>query len=170
MLIVEVNTELLPTPHLELSIDRIGTANFVSDFTVLVAFPFDAFTAELLPRRAESVLWLSDHGQRWHAGKGSRRHRPGERSDYFYAGDIGAPTTSLTSTCRRLETPIPCASSRGISMVMSTPVCWTSTRWRSGCSTRPTSSTSGSTLTRTRSACWKCSPPSVWIGTRPAPL
>lgn len=48
-LIVEVNTILLPTPHIELSIGRIGTTNFVSDYTVLIAFPFDAFSSELLP-------------------------------------------------------------------------------------------------------------------------
>ena len=50
--IVEVNTMLFPTPHLELSIDRIGEVgkgNFVDDFSVLIGFPFDAFTNEVLP-------------------------------------------------------------------------------------------------------------------------
>lgn len=51
-LILEVNTELLPTPHLVLSIERLGDPSkdvFVEDFSILIAFPFDAFTAELLP-------------------------------------------------------------------------------------------------------------------------
>ncbi|HEY4668686.1 MAG TPA: hypothetical protein VIH05_02825, partial [Tepidiformaceae bacterium] len=45
-LIVEVNTELLPTPHLVLSLTRLGNAPFASDLQVVVAFPFDAFNSE----------------------------------------------------------------------------------------------------------------------------
>jgi hypothetical protein len=48
-LIVEVNTELLPTPHLVLNIERLGDAPFADDLAVLIAFPFDAFNAEMLP-------------------------------------------------------------------------------------------------------------------------
>jgi hypothetical protein len=47
--IVEVNTELFPTPHLNLSIDRIGTPPFAEDLSVIVAFPFSAFSDEALP-------------------------------------------------------------------------------------------------------------------------
>jgi hypothetical protein len=46
---VEVNTELLPTPHLVLDINRIGTPPFAEDLSVIVAFPFSAFNDEALP-------------------------------------------------------------------------------------------------------------------------
>ncbi|MEN8235792.1 MAG: hypothetical protein ABFR89_12825, partial [Actinomycetota bacterium] len=48
-IIVEVNTELLPTPHLVVDIDRIGDAPFAQDLSVIVAFPFSAFSDEALP-------------------------------------------------------------------------------------------------------------------------
>lgn len=48
-LIVEVNTVLLPSPHLEMSIQRLGNAPYAQDLTILIAFPFDAFNAEALP-------------------------------------------------------------------------------------------------------------------------
>ncbi|HEV8606997.1 MAG TPA: hypothetical protein VGQ99_16775 [Tepidisphaeraceae bacterium] len=40
---IEVNTVLLPTPHLTLDITRLGSAPFVENFQVLIAFPFSAF-------------------------------------------------------------------------------------------------------------------------------
>jgi len=43
---VEVNTILLPTPHLRLNVNRLGSAPFAQDIEVLVAFPFDAFNGE----------------------------------------------------------------------------------------------------------------------------
>lgn len=43
---IEVNTELLPTPHLVLDIVRLGGPVFASDLQVIVAFPFDAFNTE----------------------------------------------------------------------------------------------------------------------------
>jgi hypothetical protein len=46
---VGVTTELLPTPHLNLEIERLGEDSFVEDLEVLIAFPFDAFTDEVLP-------------------------------------------------------------------------------------------------------------------------
>ena len=46
---VEVNTELLPTPHLVLDISRLGGAPFAQDLSVIIAFPFSAFTNEALP-------------------------------------------------------------------------------------------------------------------------
>ncbi len=48
-IIVEVNTELLPSPHLVVDIDRIGNAPFAEDLSVIVAFPFAAFSDEVLP-------------------------------------------------------------------------------------------------------------------------
>ena len=46
---VEVNTELTPEPHLQLSINRLGAAPFASNLQVVVAFPFAAFNDETLP-------------------------------------------------------------------------------------------------------------------------
>ncbi len=40
---VEVNTVLFPSPHLALDITRLGSAPFVENFQVLIAFPFNAF-------------------------------------------------------------------------------------------------------------------------------
>lgn len=42
----EVNTVLLPSPHLTMTITRLGTSNFASNLEVFVAFPFDAFNPE----------------------------------------------------------------------------------------------------------------------------
>ena len=46
---VEVNTELTPEPHLQLSINRLGAAPFAPSLQVVVAFPFGAFNDETLP-------------------------------------------------------------------------------------------------------------------------
>jgi hypothetical protein len=43
---VEVNTELTPTPHLRLDINRIGVAPFATNLKVEIAFPWDAFNSE----------------------------------------------------------------------------------------------------------------------------
>ena len=45
-LIVEVNTELTPTPHLVLSLERLDNAPYATDLQVAVVFPFDAFNGE----------------------------------------------------------------------------------------------------------------------------
>lgn len=45
---VEVHTELTPTPHLRLNINRLGAAPFASNLQVAVAFPFAAFNGEPL--------------------------------------------------------------------------------------------------------------------------
>lgn len=45
-LIVEVNTALLPTPSLQLDIERLGNAPFAEDLQVVVVFPFTAFNDE----------------------------------------------------------------------------------------------------------------------------
>src|SRR6266545_2866409 len=44
---VEVNTELSPTSHLRLNINRLGVAPFATNVHVLIAFPWDAFNSEL---------------------------------------------------------------------------------------------------------------------------
>jgi hypothetical protein len=44
---VEVNTELTPVPHLRLNINRLGVAPFATNVKALIAFPWDAFNAEL---------------------------------------------------------------------------------------------------------------------------
>jgi hypothetical protein len=44
---VEVNTELGPPEHLRLNINRLGVAPFATNVKVLIAFPWDAFNAEL---------------------------------------------------------------------------------------------------------------------------
>ena len=70
-LIVEVNTILLPTPHLELSIERIGEPgknDFVEDFSILIAFPFDAFTDELLPGQSNLFFGYETTGADGGAG------------------------------------------------------------------------------------------------------
>ena len=50
---VEVSTELLLdgafNPHLLMTIDRLGTAPYATDFQVLISFPFEAFNTESLP-------------------------------------------------------------------------------------------------------------------------
>ena len=46
---VEVNTELLPTPHLVMDVERIGGPPYAEDLSVIVAFPFAAFNDETLP-------------------------------------------------------------------------------------------------------------------------
>jgi len=50
---IEVNTELFLggsfNPHLSMTIDRLGTAPFASNYEVLVSFPFAAFNTEVLP-------------------------------------------------------------------------------------------------------------------------
>ena len=46
---VEVNTELLPTPHLRININRITSPSDATNVKVLVAFPFAAFNSEALP-------------------------------------------------------------------------------------------------------------------------
>lgn len=43
---VEVNTELLPTPHIRVNINRITSPSDATDLQVLVAFPFQAFNDE----------------------------------------------------------------------------------------------------------------------------
>ncbi len=43
---VEVNTELLPSPHLRVNINRITSPSDATDVQVLVAFPFQAFNDE----------------------------------------------------------------------------------------------------------------------------
>lgn len=43
---VEVNTELLPTPHIRVNINRITSPADATDVQVLVAFPFQAFNDE----------------------------------------------------------------------------------------------------------------------------
>ncbi|MCA9864817.1 MAG: hypothetical protein KC432_17400, partial [Thermomicrobiales bacterium] len=42
-LIVEVNTILLPTPGLHLTVTRLGNAPFAQNLQVLIAFPYSAF-------------------------------------------------------------------------------------------------------------------------------
>ena len=46
---VGIQTELLPTPHLVVTINRLGDAPYATDLEVLVSFPFDAFNTEILP-------------------------------------------------------------------------------------------------------------------------
>ncbi|HEX9598430.1 MAG TPA: hypothetical protein VF963_03565 [Gaiellaceae bacterium] len=46
---VEVNTELLPQPHLRLDITRLGGSPFAPNLKVVIAFPFRAFDSEVLP-------------------------------------------------------------------------------------------------------------------------
>lgn len=46
---VEVNTELLPSPHIRVNINRITSPADATDVQVLVAFPFQAFNDESLP-------------------------------------------------------------------------------------------------------------------------
>lgn len=46
---VEVNTELFPTPHIRVNINRITSPSDATDVQVLVAFPFQAFNDESLP-------------------------------------------------------------------------------------------------------------------------
>lgn len=46
-IVVEVNTELTPTPHLRLNVERLGTGPVhAPNLSVVVAFPFDAFNDE----------------------------------------------------------------------------------------------------------------------------
>jgi hypothetical protein len=46
---VEVNTELLPTPHLRVNINRITSPSDATNVSVVVAFPFAGFNSEALP-------------------------------------------------------------------------------------------------------------------------
>lgn len=46
-IVVEVNTELTPTPHLRLNVERLGSGPLhAQNLSVVVAFPFDAFNSE----------------------------------------------------------------------------------------------------------------------------
>ena len=48
---VRLDTELLPVPHLLLEIERLGTAPFAEDLTLLVAAPWNGFNDETFPDR-----------------------------------------------------------------------------------------------------------------------
>lgn len=64
---VEVNTELLPTPHIRVSINRITSPLDATDLQVLVAFPFQAFNNE--PTLPSPNLFI---GYQTHAVGGSQ--------------------------------------------------------------------------------------------------
>lgn len=82
---VEVNTELGPSPHLRLNVNRLGSGPFAEDLTVLIAFPFDAFTAELLPGPSNLFIGFQTTAADGSAGG----HAPLSEEIRFIPGTLG---------------------------------------------------------------------------------
>ncbi|MGH2711247.1 MAG: hypothetical protein ACRDH9_08610 [Actinomycetota bacterium] len=61
---VEINTELVPSEHLVLTVERLGTAPFAPDLSLVIAFPFDAFNDEDsdLPGDPNLFIGFDTHG------------------------------------------------------------------------------------------------------------
>ncbi len=83
---VRIATELLPSPHLVMDIERLGDAPFVEDITVLVAFPFDAFNSEMtLPGSPNLFMGYKSLAP----GGTDGGHAPGYETIQFIPGILG---------------------------------------------------------------------------------